>query len=260
MGIHRTLVLPDIHVPNEHKPSVDAVLEFAKYFKPHRFVQLGDFCDFNSLSSYDLHKPSEFIYLEDELGPTNALLDRIDKVLPRSCEKILIGGNHEDRYPIYLAKKMFFGDRVSNSLHKFSESWAQEYNLHKRNKWKWCEYGESFRFGKITYTHGWASGNSACLDLSKRFPGQNVLAGHVHSHMVYGCMDERQLPIEIETIGTLSRFDLAYLRGKPAFNWARGFSTVFTMEDGTFTKSFTHIVDGRFIANERVFDGNCKPA
>lgn len=254
MSYHRTIVLPDIHVPNEHKPSIEAVIQFIKYFRPHRLVQLGDFCDFNSLSSYDLHRTSEFVYLEDELGAANALLDRLDKALPKNCEKIMVGGNHEDRYPIYLAKWMFFPDKVSKSLHKFSDSWATEYNLQKR-KWKWCDYGGHFRFGKLTYTHGWYSGPSACQQTAKLFPGQSVLFGHTHRHQVYGCMDEKQLPIEVETIGTLSRFDLAYLRGKPPFDWTNGFSYLYTKEDGTYTKAFVHIINGNFIVNGKEFSG-----
>lgn len=257
MAIHRTVVAPDIHTPLHDEPSIKALLDFIKWFKPHRFVQLGDFCDFNSLSSYDLHKTGEFVYLEDELDAANALLDRFDKALPKKCEKFMVGGNHEDRYPAFLAKWMFFPDRVSKSLRKFSESWGDEYNLSKR-KWKWCDYGGYFKFGKLTYTHGWASGPSAPLDLSRRFPGQNVLAGHTHQHSVYGCLNEDGLPIEVETIGTLSRFDLAYLRGKPPYNWTRGFSHIFTMGNGVFTKRFTHIIQGRFVEADRVFDGNQK--
>lgn len=254
-GIIRTIVLPDVHVPHHHKPSLEAILKFIRYWKPHRFIQLGDFCDFNSLSSYDLHNEEEFITMDDEIKAANALLDQLDKALPKECEKYMVGGNHEDRYHKEKAKFMFESNRVTKAKMSYQGTWAHEYRLHQRG-WKWVEYGQSFHIDKITYTHGWACGPGACGDLSKRFPGRNVIAGHVHSHMVSGFMDERGLPIEIECIGTLSKFDLSYLRGKPPFNWTRGFSYIYTMPDGFFTKAFIHIIDGKFIVNGKLFDGN----
>jgi len=253
-GINRTIVLPDVHVPHEHKPSIEAILQFIRYWKPNRLVQLGDFCDFNSLGSFDLHNVDEYISLDDELKAANDLLDRLDKALPRGCEKYMVGGNHEDRYHKVKAKFLCPPDRITKALLSWQQSWAHEYNLTERG-WKWVEYGGHFHLDKIVYTHGWACGPSACADMARRFPGRNVMFGHVHSHMTAGFMDERGLPIEIESIGTLSNFDLSYLRGKPPYNWARGFSYVYTMPDGTFTKSFVHIVDGRFVINGKLFGG-----
>lgn len=254
MKIERTVILPDIHSPQHHEPSIRAIIEYIRYFRPHRLVQLGDMCDFNSLSSFDLHSPSEFCYLEDELGATNDLLDRLDKACPKACEKVLIGGNHEDRYKQYLAKHLMFGEKVTRSLKKFEDTWAHEYNLPKR-KWKWTEYGGHYKFGKLICTHGWYSGPNACASMAKLFPGRNLVFGHTHTHKIYGCMDENKNPIEVETIGTLSRFDLAYLRGKPPFDWVHGFMTVHMRADGMFTKRFINLISGKFLDNEREFHG-----
>ena len=250
--IKRTIVLPDVHTPHEHKPSVSAVIDFIKHWKPHRFIQLGDFCDFNSLSSYDLHSPSEFVTMDDEIAAANELLDKLDKVLPKNCEKYMIGGNHEDRYHKEKAKFLFESNRVTKAVMSYQGTWANEYRLPKRG-WKWVEYGQSLHLDKIVYTHGWASGPGSCIDISKRFPGKNVIFGHTHQHLVSGLMDERGFPIEIESIGTLSNFDLSYLRGKPPYNWTRGFSHIYTMPNGTFTKYFTHIIDGKFVSQNRQY-------
>ena len=252
--LERTIVLPDIHAPQHHEPSINAVIDYIKYFKPHRLILLGDVCDFNSLSTYDLHSPSEFIYLEDELDSTNDILDRLEKAVGKRCEKVLIGGNHEDRYKAYLSKHLLFGEKVTRSLKRFKDSWADEYSLDERG-WKWCEYGGHFKFGKVVYTHGWFSGPNACQQMGKLFPGSNVVFGHSHTHQIYGCMDEKQLPIEVETIGTLSRFDLSYLRGKPPFNWVHGFVSIVTREDGRFSKRFTNIIGGSFIDERREYGG-----
>lgn len=248
MSFHRTIVVPDVHVPLHHQKSVRALLDFTKFFKPNRFIQLGDFCDLNSLSSYDLYYPEEFAYLEDELGEANSMLDMIEGILPSNCEKFLIGGNHEARWHRARVKSEFTTDRMSRSIMKLKDTWADEYHLNERG-WSWCEYGGYFELGKIVYTHGWDIGKSnSAQRTAARFPGKNIIYGHTHRHQVSGGLDHNQLPVESETIGTLSRFDLSYLRGKPAIDWVHGFMVIFTRKDDTFTKTFTNIIDGRFIA------------
>lgn len=246
----RTLVLPDVHVPVEHKPSVEAVLQFAKWFKPHEFIQLGDFCDFNSLSRYDLQYPGEFISMAEEVKAANQLLDKIEAVLPRDCRKYMVGGNHEHRYNKAKAKALFEKDKINKAVIQYKSSWAEEFNLHKRGNWQWCEYGKYLRIGKVIYTHGWGKGGvTSAQAMAKKFPGRNVIFGHTHRHLVYGQMDANDLPIETESIGTLSNFDLAYLINEPPDGWTRGFTYIYTRPDQTFTKNFVHIVNGKFIVN-----------
>ena len=80
-----------------------------------------------------------------------------------------------------------------------------------------------------------------------------MVFGHAHQHIIYGCMDERGLPIECESIGTLSRFDLSYLKGKPPYNWIHSFLYIDMMEDGTFTKHFVRVICGQFVEYGRKF-------
>ena len=131
-------------------------------------------------------------------------------------------------------------------------SWDMEYQLDKRG-WEHFDYGEHVAIGKVIFTHGWASGANSALDMSRRFPGKNVVFGHAHQHIIYGCMDERGLPIECESIGTLSRFDLSYLKGKPPYNWIHSFLYIDMMEDGTFTKHFVRVICGQFVEYGRKF-------
>jgi len=253
---HKTLVIPDAHIPNHHAPSVRAVLKFAKYWKPDVFISLGDFCDWDSLSRFDLHHPKHYITMKREVEAANEMLDTIDRILPKTCKKYMVGGNHEDRYHQAKARHMFTPDKIARAAVEWKESWAQEYRLDKRHGWKWCEYGEQFKLGKLVYTHGWSVGKSnAAAKEASCFPGKNVLFGHTHRHQVSGCMDHKMNPIESETIGTLSRFDLAYLRNKPPIDWVHGFMYIYTRPDGDFTKAFVNIVKGRFIVNGRDFSG-----
>jgi predicted phosphodiesterase len=252
MQLHRTLVLPDIHTPLHDEAAIRAVLQFAKYFKPHRIVQLGDFCDFNSLSNFEMHYPEEFCFLDDELDAARAMLDRIEQAIPKNCEKFLIGGNHEDRWHKARTKAKYSKDKNYQSLRKFEDSWGEALSLTQRG-WNWCEYNGSFKLGKIVFTHGNKTTETAAKKMADQFPGHNVIFGHTHKQKIHTTLDSERLPIQSESIGTLSRFDLAYLKGEKPTDWVHGFMHIYTKPDGRFTKTFTHIIDGEFIANGRIY-------
>jgi len=213
--LHRTLVWPDIHTPLHHEQSIAAALEFMKYWKPHRFIQLGDFCDFQSINRFELHYPEEFVTIDEELNAAKIMLDRIERNLPKSCDRYIIGGNHEANWRRTRAKYLYeLPGRISRSGLRMKDSWGDELELTKRG-WTWCEYGGHFQFGSIVYTHGWYTGNNACARMAKKFTSRNVIFGHTHKNQTAGSMDMNQLPIESQTIGCLARFDLSYLKGSP---------------------------------------------
>ena len=192
---------------------------------------------------------SEVKTIEREIDSANQLLDTIDKSLPKKCKKIMLGGNHEARYAKFMANNGFI---LSVRRMKQFTSWQNEYNLMSRG-WEAKEYGEHIQIGKIIFTHGWYTSNNACQQMARCFPGRNIIFGHTHRHDISGCMDEHDLPIESETIGTLSNFNLAYLKGKPPVNWVNGFMYVDMKDDGTFSKHFVHVIEGNFIEYGKEF-------
>jgi predicted phosphodiesterase len=245
----KIVVLPDIHTPNHNQNAIKPVLSFIKFYKPDILIQLGDFCDWDSLSTYDVSSECDIVTIDREVSEANYVLDAIDNACQEKCRKIMLGGNHEKRYPKY---KVNQGSEVEKrKLREFS-TWALEYNLYSRG-WEYFDYGKNLQIGKIVFTHGWFSSGNAAKKMSECFPGRNVIYGHTHKHEVYGTIDERGLPIEAESIGTLSNFDLSYLNGKPATNWVNGFLWIDVLADGTFTKHFVNIICGRFVAYGKVF-------
>lgn len=250
----KILVWPDCHFPKNDPVATEAAFRFIPYFKPDIFIQLGDFCDFSSISRHDFRTRAEFITLEDELASANAALDRLDKALPKKCRKILIGGNHEDNYEAARTKSMCIPDKISRTMiHWKDGGWAEEYRLKDRG-WEWVQYNDRVVVGKITFTHGFgAGGASACQMMSKKLPGRNLIFGHTHRHLLLGARDGQDHPVEYESIGTLSRFDMPYLRNEPPECWVHGFSYIYMASDGTFTKSFVHIINGSYIVDGRVF-------
>ena len=249
--MHRTVVLPDIHTPNHHEPSVSAVLSFIKYYKPHRLVQLGDFCDWDSVTTYDPRRESDIVNVSGEVEASNVMFDRLDRAVPKGCEKVLIGGNHEARVTKFMAKNAMSLDfrRMGFNI----RSWSGAYRLADRG-WSWCDYGEFRKFGKVIYTHGWySSGNHAQRHL--RLFHENIVYGHTHEFQVATGRGLDGLPVEAASIGTLSKFNLSYLVGKPPVNWVNMFAYIDTMSCGHFTPHYVHIINGQFVEHGRVFKG-----
>lgn len=154
----------------------------------------------------------------------------------------MVGGNHEARYERF---KVSHGFQLAIRRMKDFSNWWAEYDLMRRG-WKWCEYGETHEIGKILFTHGWFSGgNHAARHLSLWH--KNLIYGHTHTFQVACGSGMDNLPILSASIGTLSKFELSYLVGKPPVNWVHMFSYVDMMDDGTFTPHFVPIINGRFI-------------
>ena len=245
----RIVILPDIHTPNNHELAIEPIFQFIKFYKPHTFIQLGDFCDWDSVSSYNPRSEREIVTIDYESDAANYLLDEFDHLLKNCKRKIMIGGNHEDRYANF---RVNHGMEVQSRRLRTFTTWQDEYGLSKRG-WESCDYGENFQIGKIIFTHGWFAGNGAAQQMARCFPGRNVIFGHTHRHLVSSCLDGNDLPIESESIGTLSNFNLSYLKGKPPVEWIHAFMYIDMHEDGTFSKHFVHVINGRFIEYGRIF-------
>lgn len=248
MKTHKTIVLPDIHVPNHDTPSLKAIFQFLKFYKPDRLIQLGDLCDWDSVTTYDPRRESDIVCIEDEVKAVNSFLDELESHLPKSCEKVLIGGNHEERFTKFKTK---FGNEIGMRRMRKLTSWWDEYRLPDR-RWSWCQYGEWRQYGKIVYTHGWYIGKG-CAAKHLNLYHKNIIFGHTHIFDVATAVGLDGNPVMGASIGTLSKTNLSYLIGKPPVNWIHMFATVETLPNGQFTPNFIPIIDGKFISNGRVF-------
>ena len=254
------IIFPDMHTPRHHKPSVNACLNYLKALrkinKPDFFIQLGDLCDFDSLSRFQVMDSKDMISLVDEIKSANDMLDTIDSILPTKCVKVMTMGNHDKRPEIYRLnswdqkdQKLFgsqFGcERIPNA--------EVLYGLVKRG-WSWVDYGDVVRVGKALFTHGWYTSKwHTDKTLLKWF--QTIIYGHVHNWQVCNRNGMDGHPVAAMCIGTLSEFNLSYLKGVPP-DWVHLFMQVDYFKDGTFTPHMIPIIKGRFIINGNIYDGN----
>lgn len=213
-------------------------------------VQLGDFCDWDSVASYEVRREEDIVLIQKEIESSNNLLDAIDRNLPKKCRKIMLAGNHEARYERF---KVNHGFEVAIRRMKDFGSWYEEYNLPKRGWEYFKNYGDVFNYKDlILFTHGWASSGSHAKKHLHMFH-KNILYGHTHQWQVETGIGLDQKPIVSASIGTLSRFDLSYLVGKPPVNWVHMFATIEFMDEHSFTPHFIPIIEGRFIKDGRTY-------
>lgn len=211
-------------------------------------VQLGDLCDWDSVSTYEIRRERDVITIGEEIDATNEFLDKLEKVLPKGCQKFITAGNHEARYERARVNKGH--DVVIRQLKEF-KSWWEEYNLPSR-KWAWVEYGECITLGKIIFTHGWVCGPQAAMRHLNMFH-KNIIFGHTHTFQTAIGSGLDGHPVMSATIGTLSKFDLSYLVGKPPVNWINMFMYIDIHENGNFTPHFIPIINGGFYAEGSAF-------
>lgn len=100
----RIVFLPDVHAGADDVNAIKLAMNCIKYLKPDRIVQLGDFLDFYSLSSYATNPDLPVARLKNELNRASIILDAIHDAAPRA-RKQMIKGNHEERMDKWLQSK-----------------------------------------------------------------------------------------------------------------------------------------------------------
>jgi hypothetical protein len=101
VGTMLEVVCGDFHVPFHDETAIACLLGYLVDHQPDGFTINGDFLDCYAVSSFS-KDPVRAAHFQDELDEANAVLDAIDAVLPSTCAKRFVIGNHEARLERYL--------------------------------------------------------------------------------------------------------------------------------------------------------------
>ena len=160
----RVCVIPDLHIPFHHEKAKTHILKTAERWRCHRFISLGDICDFNSYSKWDPdptygHSPGR----EYEL-----LMEDMQKCYRDIPELDIIESNHDSRP----WKRLFQAKLPIQFAKSISEF------LHSPPGWKWIN--GNLLFEGVTYTHGEGLTDGSWHKAYERFR-TSVCSGHLHS-------------------------------------------------------------------------------
>lgn len=240
---------PDTHVKFRDVAAVNCFMNFCNYFKPDVHMIMGDFADCEGIS----HWPSDSLEprrLIPEMKDARLLLQEIVDKTPTTTTRVYLKGNHEA-----------WIDQAFSRMPELFEGLADlelDINLQKllaldKFGYDLFEVNHLVRIGKAHFTHGIYAGNGHAKKHLSTFKS-NIYYGHVHDDQQHN-ETSMEGNIEASALGTLSRLDAKFLKGKPN-NWVHAFGVFEFFPDGSYNFYKPKINNGRMSFNGHVFDGN----
>lgn len=248
--IKRVLVLPDVQcywddgVAGVDLKTWKAVLEYAKDFTWDECVIVGDFLDFNCISSHNEKKPrlneAQRISLDYEVG--NQLLDELQAALGKKTKVVLIEGNHEYRM-----------QRFVDACPQLEGSLEVEVGLNLETRGvkyvKFWSDGSVYKIGKACFIHGRHTNEFHAKKHVIEY-GTNVFYGHTHDVQSYAqVLKGDNKTIVGQSLGCLCVYNLPYMQGRPS-KWQQAFAVFHFFPDGYFNYTITRIFNHRFVSPE----------
>lgn len=235
------IVLPDMHVPEHDKRTVNNVLKYVQDTGPHKaIIQIGDFVDLSCISHHSkdsLIAQTEHT-VQGEYAEGRKILRDIQSASPNS-EKIMLEGNHEFRATRWIEKYPQMRGAIEPQLGLDLDKYG----------WKYIPYwstGEVYKCKKAMFVHGrWC--NKYHAEKHVREYAHNIFFGHTHdcqefSQARYGDNDT----IVGASLGCLCKYDMTYMQGTPS-KWQQAFGHFFFKPNGFFNYYVVKIFDHKFV-------------
>lgn len=252
--VKRYVVAHDLHYPMYNKPTFEAMMAFIEDIKPDGFFWGGDQLDNLEISHHTKGKPffrERGAYKRNNVGFDRDILTRVEKALPKGCEKVWIDGNHE----------RFSQDFIEE--HPELEWMLDHVTLLrlKERGWEVIPLGHCKRLGELVVAHGEVLsgvGNQCGLYPSKKaveLYGCNVLAGHTHAPQSFSKVS----PVDQKkkymgwVAPVLCDCNPAYIRNRPT-SWINGFTVVeLHGNKGLFNLYPIIVIDGEFAFGGKIY-------
>jgi len=217
----RVVVLSDLQIPYHDSKTVDAVIDFVKYYKPDELWCVGDELDAPEPSRWNKGMAGEYAgTLQQGIDETKEIISRFKKAIGRK-PFYMQRSNHTDRIDTYIRKYA----PAFNSLKSLEIEELLGYNsigvtyLHRMHEllpgWVMAHGDE----GKLSQTPG-----STALSLAKRL-GKSVVCGHTHrvglQHETVGFYGKTHTLFGLEIGHMMDMRQAEYLSAGTA-NWQQG--------------------------------------
>lgn len=226
--------------------ALEVVKKFMSDFKPDAVILGGDMLDCGSISHHNKGKVRNvegLRLLSDMQGLRKELLDELEA--SKTQRLVYIVGNHEH-----------WIEQLVDECPGVEGLISLESGLGLRHpRWEIIEQGGVTNIGKVHFLHGDQIRSSAypakwAVDTYEK----SVRFGHFHRaqlHSKISALDVTDIRTGI-SVPALCRRDTAYGKGAPN-QWSQGFLWGYVMEDGNFSDYLTFIVNGKFVANGKVY-------
>lgn len=233
-------------VPLHDIKAWQALMKFAKDFKPDVFILGGDTLDCGCISHHNKKKPGNvegLRLLADAAECREAVIDEVEAL---DCDELVyLIGNHED----------WLNDLVTEmpSLEGIVDIKA----LLQLDKWKVVDQGGVYNLGKLTFLHGdTVKGGEHVAKAAVINYERSVRFGHHHTHQAYtkcSPLDYKNAKSGV-AVPCLCSKTPKYGEGAPN-RWVQGFNYGYVGKGGMFSDYVVTIIDGCFTANNKSYVG-----
>jgi hypothetical protein len=255
----RIILLPDFHHPHINKPAVDAVFQFIEWFRPDGINVLGDAMNMDAVNHWRMARGDKKYFEGKRIKKEYRDFDKdiltpLEKMIPETCEKVFMGGNHEDWINGLI-------DRIP-SLEELVEV---EISLQlKERGWEWIPWityndeNDSYKrgikqYGKLLVFHGqyWNKYHSA-----KTVENYSKSCAYAHTHDIQlytkisadDCKDYHTA----QSIGCLCNTSPEFLKGRMN-RWVNAFGVLYVRDDGAYNLYVPVIIQGKFTFEGKMF-------
>ncbi len=238
--MQRWIILPDMQVPYHDKRTMAAVERYMAAYKWDGYLNLGDFLDFNEISTHVIGKPGavkENVAKTFKIG--RDVMERHRKILGPDCRMAVLQGNHDYRAVSY-------GERHPPMKEHLDVPTNLGFDLLDIEWVKSWEKGKIFRLGHAGFIHGGLIRKHHAAGMVEKY-GIPIYYGHTHDVMFFPKTTKGDnKTLEAGSLGCLCRYDQQYLKGRPT-NWQQAVSTMFVQKNGAYNLYVSRIFTHKFI-------------
>lgn len=240
---------PDTHLKFADVAAYRAFKKFMAWYQPDVDLIFGDYLDCEGISHWPSDSMEPRRMVPEILAGRRDLSER-NELTPKTSTRIFLCGNHEDWIRQAMSRMPEFFEGIDQLGYDFSVEGLL--NL-KGLGYEFFEVNHVVKIGKAHFTHGLYTPKNHAAKHVAEMKG-NIYYGHLHDNQTH---NETSLDGAMEgaSNGCLCRLDAKFLRGKPN-KWVQGFGVWEFFPDGSYTRVFIPIFNGRCSYAGIVFDGN----
>jgi hypothetical protein len=255
---YRYVFSPDKHVgfervngvtqPMHNMRAIGAMLEFARDFKPHGWVEGGDQLDLGVIGHWNKTKKLslEGLRVQKDLNIYGTeVMAPVEEIGPVDLWWLM--GNHEE-----------WLNQLADENPGLAELLDIRQLLHLEDRgWTYIPQGHYIDLGRLRFLHGdTISGGDNVAKNAVVEHNKNIRFGHFHTYQTY----TKHSPVDAAVtksgvaVPGLTNRGPAYGKNR-ANKWQLGFNYGYIFPDGSYTDYTPIIIDGKFAANGRVYRG-----